>query len=60
MLAFRYGDRNHNGQGFKNETMLLSHAGNGNFINRIRVSMHKLADRKKANKYVHKQKVESG
>ena len=39
----------------KNETMLPSHAENANLINRIRVSMHKLADRKKANKYVHKE-----
>ena len=35
--------------------MLLSHTRNANFINRIRVSMHKLADSKKANKHVHKE-----
>ena len=33
----------------KKETMLLSHSRNANFLNRIRVSMHKLADSKKAN-----------
>ena len=63
MLAFRYVDRNHHEQGFKNEsrlekyneTVLLSHTSNANFINRIEVSMHKLADSKKANKHVHKE-----
>ena len=48
----------------KNETMLLSHTRNVNFINRIRVSMHKLANSKKVNKHVHKEnqtgKDESG
>ena len=37
----------------KSETILLSHARNANFINRIRASMHKLADSKKPNKHVH-------
>ena len=65
MLAFRYVDRNDNEQGFKmkagwknilkNETMLLPHTRNANFMNIIRVSMHKLADSKKANKHVHKE-----
>ena len=41
----------------KNETMLLSHTRNTNFINRIRVSMHKLTDSKKANKHVHKENL---
>ena len=35
--------------------MPLSHNRNANFINRIKVSMHKLADSKKANKHVHKE-----
>ena len=39
----------------KNETMLLSHTRTANFISRVRVSMHKLADSKKANKHVHKE-----
>ena len=39
----------------KNETILLSQARNANFINRIRTSMHKLADSKKPNKHVHKE-----
>ena len=39
----------------KNETMLLSHTRSANFINRISVSIHKLAGRKKANKHVHKE-----
>ena len=39
----------------KNETIPLSHTRNANFINRIRVSMLKLADSKKANKHVHKE-----
>ena len=66
MLAFRYVDRNDNEQGFKkifekigkiylkNETTLLSHTRNANFICRIKVFMHKLAGSKKANKHVHK------
>ena len=39
----------------KNETMLLSHTRNATFINRTRVSMHKLADSKKSNKHIHKE-----
>ena len=39
----------------KNETMLLSHTRHANFINRIRVSMHKLADVNKLNKHIHKE-----
>ena len=39
----------------KTETMLLSHTRNANFINRIRVSMHKLVESKKANKHIHKE-----
>ena len=35
--------------------MLLSHTRNANFINRIRVSMRKLADTMNANKHVHKE-----
>ena len=35
--------------------MLLPHVRNASFINRIRVSMHKIADTKKANKHVHKE-----
>ena len=35
--------------------MLLPHVRNASFIYRIRVSMHKIADTKKANKYVHKE-----
>ena len=39
----------------KKEAMLLSHSRNANFLNRIRVSLHKLADSNKANKHVHKE-----
>ena len=39
----------------KNETVLLSHTRSPNLINKIRISTHKLADSKKANKHVHKE-----
>ena len=65
MLVFRYVNRNDNNQGLKNESrlekytknkiILLSHTRNGNFVNRIKVSMHKLADSKKSNQHVHKE-----
>ena len=65
MLVFRYANRNDNNQGFKNESrlqkytkneiILLSHTRNGNVLNRIKVSMHKLPHSKKSNQHVHKE-----
>ena len=39
----------------KNETMLLCHSRNANFVNRIRVSLHKAANLKSSNSQFHKE-----